>query len=303
MTKPISTAKTIRLIETGARIVADPPKPKEIGFQHTVLCQTSLPHRPTTARTWEREQGNVSLSIEAGRIMQGRRWVDVLLPHGEKPRLLLIYLNSEAVRTGSPIIDMERSMTAFVEALGIEPNGVHIREFKDQATRLATANIRFAVSNGPSSIQGQMHIVHVQDLKILSLWPKDERRRVMWSSNVRLSTDYYEALQGHSVPLDKRAVAGLKGSSLCLDIYCWLAQRLHRVQPSRPQQVSWPALKAQFGADYGRERDFRAKFTRALSVVQSVYQAARFEVTDEGLTLFCSPSPVSKRLVKGGLHP
>jgi hypothetical protein len=296
MTKPMRTAKTSRLIETGTHIAANPPKPKEIGFQHTVLCQTSLPHRPTTARTWEREQGNVSLSIEAGRIKLGRRWVDVPLPHGEKPRLLLIHLNKEAMRTCNPVINMEESMTAFVASLGIETNGAQINTFKTQATRLAAANIRFAVGDGPRSIQGQMHIVHAQELKTFSLWPKDERQRVMWSSTVRLSADYFDALQGHAVPLDHRAVVALKA-------YGWLAQRLHRISASRPQHISWAALKAQFGADYGRERDFRAKFTKTLGVVQAVYQAARLEVADQGLTLFQSPSPVPKRLVKGGLLP
>jgi hypothetical protein len=299
MTKPTMTAKMHRLIEASARVAAKPPTAKEIGFQHTVLCQTSLPHRPTTARTWEREQGNVSLSIEAGRIKRGRRWVDLPLPYGEKPRLLLIYLNSEAVRTGSPIINVEDSMTAFVRSLGIEPNGAHIRSFKEQTTRLAAANIRLAVGDGPSSVQGQMHIVKAFDL----WWPKHENQRVMWPTMLRLSEDYFNALKGHAVPLDHRAVAELKGSSLCLDIYGWLAQRLHRIPASRPQHISWSSLKAQFGADYKRMVDFRLKFIRVLRMVQTVYQAARIEETESGVTLFHSPSPVRKRLVKGGLLP
>ncbi len=287
--------KALRLLEAGGQIATAPPK--TIDFQHTVLCQTSLPHRPTAARAWEREQGRVSLSIEAGRVKHGRRWVEVPLPHGEKPRLLLIHLNSEAVRTGSPVVDVEGSMTAFVRAIGIEPNGAHIRDFKDQMTRLAVATVRFAVGDERHAVQGQMQIVEAFDL----WWPKDERQRVMWPTTLRLSDRYFHGLQGHAVPLDHRAVAALKGSSLCLDIYGWLAQRLHRIAPGRPQVVGWAALKAQFGADYGRERAFRAKFVPALRAVGTVYPAAKVEVTEDGLALFHSPSPVPKRLVKGGL--
>jgi Plasmid encoded RepA protein len=289
------TRRTLRLIEAGGRIASSPPK--EIDFQHSVLCQTSLPHRPTAARTWEREQGRVSLSIEAGRVKRGRRWIEVPLPHGEKPRLLLIHLNSEAVRTGSPMVDVEGSMTAFVRAIGIEPNGVHIREFKDQMTRLAAATVRFAVGDERRTVQGQMQIVEAFDL----WWPKDERQRVMWPTTLRLSDQYFRGLQGHAVPLDHRAVAALKGSSLCLDIYGWLAQRLHRIHSGRPQAVSWAALKAQFGADYGRMVDFRVKFVAALRAVTTVYRGADVDVTADGLVLFQSPSPVPKRLVKGGL--
>jgi Plasmid encoded RepA protein len=291
------TTRTLRLIEAGEQIATVPPK--AIDFQHTVLCQTSLPHRPTAARMWEREQGRVSLSIEAGRVKHGGRWVEVALPHGEKPRLLLIHLNSEAVRTRSPMVDVGASMTAFVREIGIEPNGAHIRAFKDQTTRLAAATVRFAVGDERRTVQGQMQIVEAFDL----WWPKDERQRVMWPTVLRLSDQYFRSLQDHAVPLDHRAVAALKGSSLCLDIYGWLAQRLHRIKPGQPQMVRWAALKAQFGADYGRERDFRAKFTASLRAVRTVYPAARMDVAEGGLVLFESPPPVSKRLVRGGLDP
>jgi len=146
-------------------------------------------------------------------------------------------------------------------------------------------------------MQGQMQIVEAFDL----WWPKDERQRVMWPTVLRLSDRYFRSLRDHAVPLDHRAVAVLKGSSLCLDVYGWLAQRLHRIHPARPQPISWAALKAQFGADYGRERDFRAKFSKTWQAVSTVYPAAKVEVTEGGLNLFRSPPPVPKRLVKGGL--
>jgi Plasmid encoded RepA protein len=289
------SSRTSRLIEASERIAAEPPKTYE--FQHSVLCQTSLPHRPTAARTWAREQGNVSLRIEAGGVKHGAHWVDLPLPHGEKPRLVLVYLNTEALRARSPLVDVEDSMTAFVRAVGIEPNGAHIRDFKDQMTRLAAATVRFAVGDEQRTVQGQMQIVEAFDL----WWPKDDRQRVMWPSLLCLSDQYFRSLQAHAVPLDPRAIAVLKGSSLCLDVYCWLAQRLHRIHPARSQTISWPALKEQFGADYGRMVDFRAKFVPALRAVWAVYPSAKMEVASDGLTLLHSPPPVPKRRVNGWL--
>jgi hypothetical protein len=57
-----------RAIETSTQIALH-PIPEQIAFQHTVLCQTSLPYRDQgdSVRKWERKQGNVSLLIEAGR--------------------------------------------------------------------------------------------------------------------------------------------------------------------------------------------------------------------------------------------
>jgi len=84
---------------------------------------------------------------------------------------------------------------------------------------------------------------------------------------------------------------------MALDIYAWLAQRLHRVPRSRPQFVTWEAIKGQFGQGYGRIRKFREKLNTALAQVLANYPAARVEGEGRGLTLFNSPPPVKKRLV------
>jgi hypothetical protein len=82
-----------------------------------------------------------------------------------------------------------------------------------------------------------------------------------------------------------------------LDIYTWLAQRLHRIDPRKPAFVPWTSLKEQFGYDYARIRDFRRVFLRTLQQVQAVYREARLEVDGKGMHLRNSQPPVSRRLV------
>ena len=272
-------------------------EPDQIDYQHTVLCQTSLPYRPTDARVWEREQGNVSLSVEAGRAWHPptRKWVEMPLPHGEKPRLVLIHMNGEALRSGGPVIDVGDSMTAFVRTLGIDTNGRNLRTLKDQLGRLAAATIRLAVSEDGRDMQINTHIVSAFDL----WFPKDENQRVLWPTTVRLSDEYFNSLTRHAVPLDNRAVGALSGSALCLDLYSWLAQRLHRVPAQRPQVITWAALKGQFGVEYGRLDNFRTNVIPALKAVLTVYPDARVDVTDVGIVLRNSLPPVSRRLVQG----
>ena len=54
------------------------------------------------------------------------------LPFGPKVRLVLHYLNTEAIKTGSPTVEVEDSMTAFVSRIQrYAPNGQEIRTFKD----------------------------------------------------------------------------------------------------------------------------------------------------------------------------
>ena len=64
-------------------------------------CSASLglPRNPTPSRTFERTSGRASLSLQAGRTFDGMKWNDQPLPSGTRPRLVLINLCSEAVRT------------------------------------------------------------------------------------------------------------------------------------------------------------------------------------------------------------
>lgn len=82
-----------------------------------------------------------------------------------------------------------------------------------------------------------------------------------------------------------------------LDIYTWLAQRLHRVSKQRRAAITWAALRDQFGPGYDRLRDFRRNFLGPLQKVLSQYPQARVEVVEQGLILANSRPPVAKRLI------
>jgi hypothetical protein len=286
---PTVTPTDKRLIDAHTDILAGPAD--EIVFMHSVLTQCSLPYKPTDERVWIRDQGNVSLLIEAGRARHPDtgKWVELPLPHGEKPRLVMLHLNSEALRTGSPVIDVQDSMTAFVRSLGIHVNGRNIRTLRDQIARLAAAHIMLGI--GPDTIKADI----IRQFRVW--WPDDAQQRVLWPSVVRLDTDYFDSLTKHAVPLDSRAVAALAHSALDLDIYTWLAQRLHRIPKGKPQTITWPALKAQFGVGYAELRIFRRRFKEALKAVLTVYPSARIEIADVGLVLWNSPPPVLKKQV------
>jgi hypothetical protein len=180
-------------------------------------------------------------------------------------------------------------MTAFVRALGIDTNGRNLRTLRDQLARLAAASIRFGI--GSTTIKTD--VIDAFDL----WWPDDAKQRTMWPSTVQLAPRYFDSLTKHAVPLDSRAVAALAHSALDLDIYAWLAQRLHRVPKGKPQTITWQALKTQFGAGYAELRIFRRRFKEALKTVLTTYPNARVEIADAGLVLWNSPPPVLKRLV------
>ena len=80
-----------------------------------------------------------------------------------------------------------------------------------------------------------------------------------------------------------------------MDVYAWLAQRLHRIEFGNPQFITWKAIKDQFGADYGRMDNFKAHFREVLQSVKLVYSDARItEVENKGFNLFNSLPPIPK---------
>jgi hypothetical protein len=312
-----------RLLEATAR----PNAPPVHLYQHTVFCQTCLPYRDPgdNVREWERRNGNVHLMVKAGHAMHPleRRLVPLSLPFGSKCRLVLMHLNQRALLTKSPRIEVEDSLTAFVHrVLKLDPSGRNIRTIKQQLARLAASDITLGTADeNAAGSHGGVDQVHI--IRHFDVWlPKDERQRVLWPSTIDLSLDYFASLLSFAVPLNEEHIGALSHSALALDIYTWLAQRLHRIPPDKPSHLSWIALHDQFGQGYTGERGirrFRQVFRTALRQVLKLYQQARVneeerrrprliatsgrdvwrEPPAQGLTLHHSPPPVPPRFIPG----
>ena len=114
-----------------------------------------------------------------------------------------------------------------------------------------------------------------------------------------LSEDYFSSLIESAVPLDNRALQALKGSALALDVYAWLAHRLHRIE-GRGVTLHWKALREQFAQEYqGKDpdKDFKKEFLPALKKVLAVYPQAKVKPVTGGVLLIGSPPPIP---YKGG---
>ncbi len=220
--------------------------------------------------------------------------------------MILIHLNTEAIKTRSPIIEVEDSMTAFIKRLlntGLgpsdpvrDPTGPQIRQFKNQLSALSVATIRMAMATEATEAGNRARQINTQIVKNLDLWfPKSANQRVLWPTTVELSSDYYETLVKHAVPFDERALAALSNSSMALDIYVWLAQRLCRIHPQADALIPWVSLHQQFGMGYTtRIRKFRQVFLSTLNRVLAAYPNARVRATKEGLVLKQSAPPIQR---------
>lgn len=285
-----------RIQDTAYQMVLKKGTIKDSVFQHSVLCQTFLPYRNpgTEIRIWKQKQGNVSLAIQASETYNPQKddFEFIGLPYGPKARLILAHINSEAIRKQSRIVDVESSMSAFIKAIGLNLDGRTINEVKSQLRRLTASTLSLGYTDNDKGVQVDLKIV-----KAFDLWfPKDERQRILWPTTVQLTEDYFSSLISHAIPLDERALSSLSHSAMALDIYAWLAQRLHRINPKEPQFITWKALKEQFGRGYNQMYKFKQIFRSTLMLARSQYpQALVYERKNEGFVLEHSPSPIEKK--------
>ena len=85
-----------RLLNAAVDIQQTPPA--EIDYLHTTMCQVGLPRKRVNGRVFQRTSGNATIILESGYLRIGGEVTEQLLPYGTHPRLVMVHLNSEAVK-------------------------------------------------------------------------------------------------------------------------------------------------------------------------------------------------------------
>jgi hypothetical protein len=94
------------------------------------------------------------------------------------------------------------------------------------------------------------------------------------------------------VPLLEAAIRQLRDRSMSLDIYVWLAWRLHTL--TKPVAISWTAVHTQFGAGFDKLFHFKPRFNDALAAAVAAYPEARVDAGEVGVTLYPSRPPITR---------
>ncbi|MGZ6839432.1 MAG: replication protein RepA [Frankiaceae bacterium] len=272
--------------EAVALEVEDAAATGAVGYMGRVLVQTTLPHSSAGAGPYyERTNGKLTLTIMA----PPRRGV----PYGTYPRLVLAWLTTEAVRTRSRQVVLGDTLSEWLRELGLPRTGGArgtIARLHDQMRRLFAATISVTYDNDRVSTEAGMRVA---DASVLWWDPKHPDDAGLWESVVTLSERFFDEVTSRPVPISVQALHHLKGSPLRLDLYCWLTYRMATLR--RPTTIPWEALALQFGGDYRRIRDFKAKLLQHLPYVLAVYRDAHVEDTAAGLLLRPSPTHIPPR--------
>jgi hypothetical protein len=277
----------------------EPLKSDDIWFLHTTMCQCFLPYKNPKTDTWERKNGDFSITLVAGHVRDPRS--DTLtrrvgLPYGAKPRLFQSYICMQAVKNQSAVIPIEGTMTEMMHMLGLQSTGGEhgtIRSFKEQITRFSAANFTII---GPGAKGTYSHIKATPIRRFDVFFPTDPRQGSLWPTEVHLTSDFFESLKDHAIPFDFRALQPIQAKPRAIDIYLWLTQRLCKIDERKPLLLKWKALYEMFGADQVY-RNFKVNFPKDMTIAMVSYSAARVEQCTEGFIFRYSPPPVPRTLV------
>lgn len=271
------------LVEAAYRVLSEDAE--KMGFTYSGFALTSLPHKPQTTTTWRREGHNLTLVLQAG---VDRYEKSIGLPYGSYARFILLFLQTEAIRTGSREIELGGSMNRWLGSMGLSSGGKTYRLVSEQARRISGCRLTFFADRQGHEIRSQGGFVKTA----ISMSGMLGDQPGLWQDKVLLDEDFYRALREHPVPLSESALRAIGPRSMVIDVYIWLAYRLHALR--RDVEVGWPALHAQFGAGYMRLRDFRRDFIAALELALAAYPDAHVSTGERGVVLRPSRPAVAR---------
>ncbi len=285
-TKQIIPPNIDKVIAESLAIEAEEAKKAgALGYMARALVQATMPHKRVLGNEFMRKNGAFTLSILSPS--------STGLPYGTKPRLVLAFVSTEAIRTKSKEIILGNSLSDFMRRLDLTPTGGKwgsIPMLKNQVNRLFSSTVSFQYNGIPNvSASGGFKIAS----KTILFWDsKNPGQTSLWESAVTLTQEFYDEIVNNPVPIDMRALEALKDSSMAIDIYCWLTYRMSYLK--RTTKIPWDNLAVQFGSEYSTTRSFKWNFLKQLRKVLIVYNPS-IDEDRKGLILKPSNTHISRR--------
>ena len=258
------------------------------GFMARTMALCSLPRsNPGNQHQYKRVNGPYKLILS--------RTGEYKLPHGSNPRLILAWISTEAVRTGSREIVLGRSLSEFMRRLGISStDGRGQARLRNQMKRLFNCSVQLNYTAGERETSATALVAELTDF----WWnPKRPDQTGLWESKVRLSEAFFNEIVSHPVPLDLTTLKALKRSPLGLDLYLWLTYRTFTLRD--PLRLTWRLLYSQFGTDPAKASDkftvrsFREKVLRELKKIKLAWPELNYATAKGVLILLPSVPHIS----------
>ena len=285
-------------------VASEAPSPS---FLHSALCAMSLPvRRPQDEHApIIRQDGQYTLVINPKSqvdLVDGRQHFRSLgVPFGSLPRLILIHIMTEAVRSRSRHVVLGNTFTDWMRRLGYQsisygPRG-SATLIREQLDRLLACEWMIRWDHPQANGDREFAI---KEIKLTNEYVGVDRKNGSFLREIRMTEGFFEHLREHAVPLNEVAIRQLRDSATALDLYTWLAYRLPRISLKKATLLNWQQLAVHFGNDGKNIRKFRQTVRDAWErQVSGVYPEARAEFDTTVIRLHSSPAPLQQKLIPG----
>ena len=261
---------------------ADPDR----GFMARLLALCALPRtNPGNRFRYVRRNGPYKLVMTATG--------DHKLPFGNFPRLILVWVCTEAVRTQNRALILGPSLAKFMKTLGVYSSGGGNAGIKlrNQMRRLFGCTVTLIYKEG-----NEEQFVNSPIAARGKYWWNPDNNSALpgWNSTIVIGDDLFNEIIRHPVPLDMNTLKALKRCALGLDLYLWLTYRTFALHA--PLRLSWRQLYQQFDADPAKAPDkravqnFRIKVQRELKKIKLAWPDLNYS-TAPGLLILHPSTP------------
>ena len=241
----------------------------EICYQFSTFCSHTLPINKTDKTELITEYPNNKMTISCPKG----------IPFGGIARIIVLYVNSIAVKYRSKQITLGKSIRDFVTTLGYAPtyvkDGTNDQVLSQLEKLFFTTwfnerTIKTQCADGNSIVENQNSRFHIFDGTI-TFEEVVSDLSMNASAMVVLSDNYFDEILKHPVPLSLEAIRKLKKSPLALDLYCFIA---YRANSNKLIPIKYVDLQKQFGSSSSTWR-FKEQLQRAGDLVQKVWPEAK----------------------------
>jgi hypothetical protein len=281
-----------------ATLANAPTKPEHIAFLIKQLIFCVMPHSQVQGDIYQKRSGGLTLTIQAGVDETGESYG---VPYGAVARHAMIYIITQAQKTGSRKIYLGESFADFMRSIGYSAHrsgGKRSARINVRRQLDAVAHQRLRVSTSSPVGQGTRdrgsYVTVAEDYDVW--WTEHaDNEPVLFKSYIILSERFFDLISENPVPLDLRIVKALHKDALALDLYAWATLTSFRTADSgKPHSVAWKLLHEQFGDGYTGPKgldNFTQKAKAAFTKLKQLYHGLDFRYVRGGIEITAKSRP------------
>ncbi|GAB4097658.1 replication protein RepA [Brachybacterium horti] len=274
---------------------------QEVGYTTRLLLQTLFPYRRQEVDKVVRQSGPLRVTAMSA---NG-------LPYGKYPRLIAIYLCTEAVKRRDLPEDEARriplgaSMQQFLRDIGVvgRANGGargSLSILHEQLYRLAATTITVEKIYDPASESARQQRASVKNIGLfdsMDFWiTPNPDQLALTEPYLELTPGFFREVTENPIPVDLGILKAL-GRPRAIDMYLWAT--LKKFSLRSEFTLSWEQTQRQFGPevpDTARGRaDFKKEIAKTVDRIQELWPAAGLSIGPQGVALTPGEPSIPRR--------